>query len=195
MDAREIMTKDVIAVAPDMLVAEAVDLLLRNRIHGAPVVDDAGQLMGMISFMDLAGRHGVRVSEIMAPDPVSASVDTPVEEVAAMMIDETGGGCRSSRAGAWWASSAPATSSKCSSIFTKSPAAPPRGSASPPSAGAVKDNRPMSEVRAHGAGSGQEGKCNRNHERVRHEADWRGRDDAEADPRSRSQRRDRQDDG
>ncbi len=38
MEARDIMTREVIAVAPDMLVNEAADLLLRNRIHGAPVV-------------------------------------------------------------------------------------------------------------------------------------------------------------
>lgn len=88
MEARDIMTKDIVALAPDVLVNEAADLLLRNRIHGAPVVDDTDQLVGMISFTDLAGRHGMNVGEIMAADPVSASPDTPVEEIAALMIDE-----------------------------------------------------------------------------------------------------------
>ena len=88
MEAKEIMSKDVVAVAPEMLVAEAADLLLRYRIHGAPVVDGADQIVGMVSFMDLAARRGKTVREVMAPDPVCASEDTPVEEVAAMMLDQ-----------------------------------------------------------------------------------------------------------
>jgi CBS domain-containing protein len=89
MEAREIMSKDVVAVAPEMLVDEAADLLLRYRIHGAPVVDGADQIVGMVSFTDLAARRGQMVREVMAPDPVCASEDTPVEEVAAMMLDQT----------------------------------------------------------------------------------------------------------
>jgi CBS domain-containing protein len=88
MDARDIMTKGVIAVAPDMFVGEAADLLMRYRIHGAPVVDAGDQLIGMISFMDLAGRPGEKVRDVMAPDPVSASEDTPVDELAALMLDQ-----------------------------------------------------------------------------------------------------------
>jgi len=88
MEAREIMSKDVVAVAPEMLVTEAADLLLRYRIHGAPVVDEADQMVGMVSFMDLAARRGKTVREVMAPDPVRASEDTPVDEVAAMMLDQ-----------------------------------------------------------------------------------------------------------
>ena len=88
MEAREIMSKDVVAVAPEMLVTEAADLLLRYRIHGAPVVDETDQMVGMVSFMDLAARRGKTVREVMAPDPVYASEDTPVHEVAAMMLDQ-----------------------------------------------------------------------------------------------------------
>jgi len=88
MEARDIMIKDVVAVAPDMPVAEAADLLLRYRIHGAPVVDEADQLVGMVSFVDLAARRGKTVRDVMAPDPVSASEDTPVDEIAAMMLDQ-----------------------------------------------------------------------------------------------------------
>ncbi|HET8999692.1 MAG TPA: CBS domain-containing protein [bacterium] len=88
MEAREIMSKDVVAVAPEMLVTEAADLLLRYRIHRAPVVDEADQMVGMVSFMDLAARRGKTVRDVMAPDPVWASEDTPVDEVAAMMLDQ-----------------------------------------------------------------------------------------------------------
>jgi CBS domain-containing protein len=89
MDARDIMTRDVIAVAPNMLADEAAELLMRYRIHGAPVVDsDTNQLVGMISFVDLAGRRGQKVRDVMVSDPVSASEDTSVEEISAMMLDK-----------------------------------------------------------------------------------------------------------
>lgn len=88
MEARDIMTKDVLTLTPDMTVAEAQDVLLRYRIHGAPVVDRTEQLVGMVSLVDLVARSGQRVRDIMNPDPVTASEDTPVEEVAALMLDQ-----------------------------------------------------------------------------------------------------------
>ncbi len=87
MEAREIMSKDIVAVVPDMPLAEAADLLMHYRIHGAPVVDDAGQLVGMLSLVDLAGRIGRKVRDVMASQPLAASEDARVEEVAAMMLE------------------------------------------------------------------------------------------------------------
>ena len=89
MDARDIMTKDVIALTPHMSVDEAADVLMHHRIHGAPVVDQGQQLIGMISFMDLAAGPGENVRDAMAPDPVYASAETPVVEIAATMLDQT----------------------------------------------------------------------------------------------------------
>jgi CBS domain-containing protein len=88
MEARDIMTKDVVAVTADMPVGDAADLLLRYRIHGAPVVDDAGQLVGMLSFVDLGAREGTTVRDVMVADPVSAAEDAPVEEIASIMLDQ-----------------------------------------------------------------------------------------------------------
>jgi CBS domain-containing protein len=88
VDARDIMTKDVVTLTPDMSVAEAENTLLRYRIHGAPVVDSTEQMVGMVSFVDLAGRVGQKVRDVMTRDPVVASEDTSVEEIAAMMLDE-----------------------------------------------------------------------------------------------------------
>ena len=88
MEAREIMTRDVVTLAPDMSVTEAQDALLHYRIHGAPVVDDAGQMIGMVSFTDLSSRPGRRVREVMTPDPLSVGEDTTVEDVAALMLDQ-----------------------------------------------------------------------------------------------------------
>ncbi len=82
------MSKDVIVLTPDMDVQEAADLLVRYRIHGAPVVDPNGMLVGMVSLVDLVGKAGGTVREIMTPDPVVAMEDTPVEELAQLMLDE-----------------------------------------------------------------------------------------------------------
>lgn len=88
MEARDIMSKDVIVLTPDMEAQEAADLLVRYRIHGAPVVDEAGMLVGMVSLVDLVGKAGGTVRDIMTPDPVVAMEDTSVEELAQLMLDE-----------------------------------------------------------------------------------------------------------
>ncbi len=112
MEARDIMSKEVITLAPDLRIGEATDLLLEYRIHGAPVVMPDAQLIGMISFMDLPRRAGedATVRDVMSSDPVVAYEDTPADEVARIMLDA----CRSSAVGTSWGLSAPATSSSCS---------------------------------------------------------------------------------
>ena len=87
MQAKDIMTKSVITVPLDMSTADAQQLLLRYRIHGAPVVGPDDQLVGSVSYVDLLGGSGESVLDVMAPNPVSASEDTPVEKVAAMMLE------------------------------------------------------------------------------------------------------------
>ena len=47
------MTTAVITVSPDAKLTEAMDLLLRERISGAPVVGDDGQLKGIVTEIDL----------------------------------------------------------------------------------------------------------------------------------------------
>src|SRR5690349_20056240 len=68
MRAMDIMTTDVITVDPDMTVQDLAKLLAERGISGAPVVDAAGQLVGIVSEGDLlhraeigaARRHRVR---------------------------------------------------------------------------------------------------------------------------------------
>ena len=50
---KDIMTKDVVTVPPDFTVEETAQVLLRNRISGAPVVDADGQLVGAITQADI----------------------------------------------------------------------------------------------------------------------------------------------
>lgn len=49
----DIMTRDVVMVHPDWTMEEAADLMLARKISGAPVVDDSGQLCGVITQTDM----------------------------------------------------------------------------------------------------------------------------------------------
>jgi CBS domain-containing protein len=88
MVARDIMSKGVVALSPGMSTADAADALLHYRIHGAPVVDEADQLIGMVSFTDLTARAGGTLRDVMTADAVSVAEDTPVEEIAALMLEQ-----------------------------------------------------------------------------------------------------------
>ncbi|CAB1058270.1 CBS domain protein [Olavius sp. associated proteobacterium Delta 1] len=50
---KDIMTRDVITVPPDFTVEETAQVLQKNKISGAPVVDANGQLVGTITQSDL----------------------------------------------------------------------------------------------------------------------------------------------
>jgi len=67
--ARNVMTKDPITVPPDFTVEEAAELFLRKGISGSPVVDQGGQIVGIITKNDLfrvlisltgVGRRGIQ---------------------------------------------------------------------------------------------------------------------------------------
>lgn len=49
----EVMTRHVVKLKPDMLLGVAVGIFLENLFHALPVVDEDGQLVGMISLIDL----------------------------------------------------------------------------------------------------------------------------------------------
>jgi CBS domain-containing protein len=49
----ELMNPDVVALRPDATVADAQALLARRSVSGAPVVDDAGHVLGVVSQNDL----------------------------------------------------------------------------------------------------------------------------------------------
>lgn len=51
--AQDIMSTDLIVADPNMEITKATGLLLDNRINGLPVVNDSGQLVGIICQSDL----------------------------------------------------------------------------------------------------------------------------------------------
>ena len=57
MQVKEIMTRDVITLTPETDITEAARLLLENHINGAPVIDAAGALVGILCQSDLIAQQ------------------------------------------------------------------------------------------------------------------------------------------
>jgi CBS-domain-containing membrane protein len=57
LKARDIMTREVITVKPDTTVEELARILMEHHISGVPVVDDAGELVGIVTENDLINKE------------------------------------------------------------------------------------------------------------------------------------------
>jgi CBS domain-containing protein len=114
MKASDVMVCNVITVGPDASVQEVADLLLRHRISAVPVVGGKGEILGIVSEGDLLNRpeseterhnswwldalasketlaleyiksHSRKVADVMTRDVITASPDTSVAQVAALL--------------------------------------------------------------------------------------------------------------
>lgn len=96
MVARDIMDPDVFTVAEDARLAEVSDELVARRLTGAPVVDDDGDLVGIVTQEDVylgastvpqgcARFGGPRVRDVMTAPAVCAREDTDVAELCRLM--------------------------------------------------------------------------------------------------------------
>ncbi len=59
MQARDVMTTNIVSVSPETPVREIARTLLEHKISAAPVVDAAGMVIGMVSEGDLIGRSEI----------------------------------------------------------------------------------------------------------------------------------------
>lgn len=53
MLVKEIMTRNVVTVRPNVTIKQLIDILSQHRINGVPVVDGGGDLVGVITRTDL----------------------------------------------------------------------------------------------------------------------------------------------
>jgi len=91
----ELMHAGPIVVRADASLAEAARLLDDNRIHGLPVVDGLGALVGVLSQTDLvraratdhlwASWPGLQVRHLMTAPALTCHADTPVAEAIGLM--------------------------------------------------------------------------------------------------------------
>jgi CBS domain-containing protein len=114
MKARDVMVAPVVTVKPSCTVKQLAKLLLERGISGVPVVDDQDKLVGVVSEGDLLHRaeagteriqswwlrivagdgslaedytkaHARTVADVMTREVVTATPDTPLNEVAMLL--------------------------------------------------------------------------------------------------------------
>jgi CBS domain-containing protein len=114
MKAMDVMTRTIISVGPNATVLQAARLMLQHHISGLPVINEAGQLVGILSEGDFLRRrethterqrprwleflmgpgriaddythsHGTKVSEVMTAEVRTVVEDASLEEVVELM--------------------------------------------------------------------------------------------------------------
>jgi len=92
----DVMTERPTTVSPRATVETAVRLLEALEIRHLPVVNEAGELVGMLSDRDLRGTLGdlgggppgtARIVDIMNGDVIQANADDDLLEIAELMVD------------------------------------------------------------------------------------------------------------
>ena len=114
MKAEDVMTRDVISIAPDATVLQAARLMLQHHISGLPVVNKDGRLVGVLSEGDFLRRretrtehkrsrwleflmgpgrmaaeyshsHGSKVAEVMTAEVHTVDEVTALEDIVELM--------------------------------------------------------------------------------------------------------------
>ncbi|MDH3685318.1 MAG: CBS domain-containing protein, partial [Myxococcales bacterium] len=67
---REIMSRKLVTLRPEMAALDAAELLLKKGISGAPVVDDEGHLLGLLSEYDCLRATSAADYEMDAHDAI-----------------------------------------------------------------------------------------------------------------------------
>ena len=117
MIAGELMTRDVVAVPPDMPVPTVARVLAEARISAVPVTDEGHHLLGMVAEIDLLRRlaeadrpppgwlasifsdarsmadryarvHGLRARDVMTREVTTVAEDAPAEKIARLMEEK-----------------------------------------------------------------------------------------------------------
>ncbi len=57
MNVADIMTREVVSVRTDMRVGQIARVFREHQLSGLPVVDETGQLVGVITELDMVKRH------------------------------------------------------------------------------------------------------------------------------------------
>jgi len=114
MKAGNVMTRKVVSIRPNASIAEMVRLMLDNRISGLPVIDDDGELVGIVTEGDCLRRaetgterkrprwlefiigpsrlaaeyihaHSRKVAEVMTQAPITITEDTALDDIVHLM--------------------------------------------------------------------------------------------------------------
>ena len=94
---KDYMARTLVTFKPDTPVLDAVHVLVKNRIAGAPVVDDEGNLVGMLSELDCMkvalqagyhGEYGGPVRDYMSDGVQTVNAEMSIVDLAEVFIDK-----------------------------------------------------------------------------------------------------------
>lgn len=116
MKVNEIMAREITSLSPEANAKEALDLLLKMKISGLPVIDDKNKLVGMFtekevlsailpSYVEKVGKfvyeenpkvvkqkisalQNTKVADVMRKNVVTVDEDTTLCEVARIMLTQ-----------------------------------------------------------------------------------------------------------
>lgn len=92
---KDYMTKNLVTLSPDMEILQAARVLVENAISGAPVIDERGNLVGMLTEKDCLkvafhatyhGEWGGRVSEYMSQQVKTIEADTSIADLTELFL-------------------------------------------------------------------------------------------------------------
>lgn len=91
----QLMSREPVVVRADAALTDAVRLFEERRVHGLPVIDDEGALIGVISQTDMirarateqlwVGWRGLRVRHLMTAPALTISADADLSDAALQM--------------------------------------------------------------------------------------------------------------
>lgn len=90
MIASDIMTRKVSTIHMEASVQELAQLLSCKHISGTPVVNAEGMIIGIVTEADIirtVDHEGLRVADIMSHDVIAVQEETPVSEIAILLME------------------------------------------------------------------------------------------------------------
>ena len=91
LKAKDVMTREVITIDPEVGLEETIARLVNNKISGMPVCDKDGKVVGMISEKDIlnfifsGNINHTKVKEAMSTHIISFPPDAELDKIALVM--------------------------------------------------------------------------------------------------------------
>jgi len=99
LTARDIMNREVYTVDPETSVEEVGRLFIEKDLSGAPVVDDEGRLIGIVTENDLISQEKrfhiptiIRIFDAFIPLESDAKVEAEIKKMTATTVSEISSG-------------------------------------------------------------------------------------------------------
>lgn len=87
LTAGDIMSSPVVTVPIHATRTQIADVLTQHRISAAPVVDEAGAVVGLVSEHDLLAKSADTAADLMTTALISVSPDCPLSDLRDLLVD------------------------------------------------------------------------------------------------------------